>query len=147
MSLLLQPRWYCGSVCVGSIRLERKTSHTTHGGHVDVKTIILSLFVRTVSSSFGFQPLITPLSYCHNNDIPNEADSCKYSSALLHVYDICDRVIAMLLCHLSAPLQKKKVCHSVCGCCCIVVLVIITVIIIITIIITIIVVPLLFVRC
>lgn len=108
MSLLLQPRWYCGSVCVGSIRLERKTSHTTHGGHVDVKTIILSLFVRTASSSFGFQPLITPLSYCHNNDIPNEADSCKYSSALLHVYDICDRVIAMLLCHLSAPLQKKR---------------------------------------
>lgn len=108
MSPLLQPRWYCGSVCVGSIRLERKTSHTTHGGHVDVKTIILSLFVRTASSSFGFQPLITPLSYCHNNDIPNEADSCKYSSALLHVYDICDRVIAMLLCHLSAPLQKKK---------------------------------------
>lgn len=62
------------------------------------------------------------------------ADSHKYSSEPLHVCDICDCMVAMLLCQLSATLQEK-VCHSICGCCYIVVLDIITVIIIITIII------------
>lgn len=47
-----------------------------------------------------------------------------------HVFDICNRVIAMVSCHSSTPLQKGSLCHvRVCGCGCVVAFDVVTVII------------------
>lgn len=63
------------------------------------KLLFFSFLSGLRNPSLVFLPLIMPLSYCHNNGIANEADSRKYSSERLHVCNICDRVIAILLCH------------------------------------------------
>lgn len=50
-----------------------------------------------------FHTLIMPSMYFHNNGIANDAESRKNSSECLHVWDICDCVIAN--CNAVAPLK------------------------------------------